>query len=48
MLDQIYAVTRYTGERVSNVVVMGIGEPLDNGANLLKFIRMLTDEEGCI
>lgn len=46
MLDQIYAVTRYTGERVSNVVVMGIGEPLDNGVNLLKFIRMLTDEEG--
>ncbi len=46
MLDQIYSVTRYTGERVSNVVVMGIGEPLDNGANLLKFIRMLTDEEG--
>ena len=46
MLDQIYSVTRYTGERVSNVVVMGIGEPLDNGENLLKFIRMLTDEEG--
>lgn len=46
MLDQIYAITLETGERVSNVVVMGIGEPLDNGENLLKFIRMLTDEEG--
>lgn len=46
MLDQIYAVTRLTGERVSNVVVMGIGEPLDNYDNLLKFIRMLTDEHG--
>ncbi|MCM1113746.1 MAG: 23S rRNA (adenine(2503)-C(2))-methyltransferase RlmN [Muribaculum sp.] len=46
MLDQIYAVTRLTGERVSNVVVMGIGEPLDNYENLLKFIRMLTDERG--
>lgn len=46
MLDQIYGVTRYTGERVSNVVVMGIGEPLDNTENLLKFIRMLTDEKG--
>lgn len=46
MLDQIYGVTRYTGERVSNVVVMGIGEPLDNAENLLKFIRMLTDEKG--
>lgn len=46
MLDQVYAVTRYTGERVSNVVVMGIGEPLDNRENLLRFIRMLTDERG--
>ncbi len=46
MLDQIYAITRLTGERVSNVVVMGTGEPLDNYDNLLKFIRMLTDENG--
>lgn len=46
MLDQIYAVTLLTGERVSNVVVMGIGEPFDNMENLLKFIRMLTDERG--
>lgn len=46
MLDQIYAITRLTGERVSNVVVMGIGEPMDNYDNLLKFIRMLTDENG--
>ncbi len=46
MLDQIYAVTRLTGERVSNVVVMGTGEPLDNYDNLLRFIRLLTDENG--
>lgn len=46
MLDQIYAITRLTGERVSNVVVMGIGEPMDNYDNLLKFIHMLTDENG--
>ena len=46
MLDQIYAITRLTGERVSNVVVMGTGEPLDNYDNLLRFIRMLTDEHG--
>ena len=46
MLDQIYAITRYTGERVSNVVVMGSGEPLDNYENLLCFIRLLTDENG--
>lgn len=46
MLDQIYAVTLLTGERVSNVVVMGIGEPLDNYDNLLRFIRLLADENG--
>ena len=46
MLDQIYEITRLTGERVSNVVVMGTGEPMDNYDNLLKFIRLLTDENG--
>lgn len=46
MLDQIYAISRDTGERVSNVVVMGTGEPLDNYDNLLKFIYMVTDENG--
>lgn len=46
MLDQIYAITRSTGERVSNVVVMGTGEPLDNYDNLLQFIKMLSDEDG--
>ncbi len=46
MLDQIYAITRLTGERVSNVVVMGTGEPLDNYDNLLRFIKLLTDENG--
>ena len=46
MLDQIYVISRYTGERVSNVVVMGSGEPMDNYDNLLKFIELLTDENG--
>lgn len=46
MLDQIYAITLLTGERVSNVVVMGTGEPMDNYDNLLIFLRMLTDENG--
>lgn len=46
MLDQIYAISRSTGERVSNVVVMGTGEPLDNYDNLLKFIQLITDENG--
>lgn len=46
MLDQIYAISKATGERVSNVVVMGTGEPLDNYDNLLQFIKMLSDENG--
>lgn len=46
MLDQVYAVTLESGERVSNVVVMGTGEPLDNYENLLRFITLLTDENG--
>lgn len=46
MLDQIYSIQRLTGERVSNVVVMGTGEPLDNYDNLLTFLEILTGEEG--
>lgn len=46
MLDQIYRIQSATGERVSNVVVMGTGEPLDNYANLLRFIHILTGEGG--
>lgn len=46
MLDQIYAISHITGERVSNVVVMGTGEPLDNYDNLLRFITLLTDKNG--
>ena len=46
MLEQIYAITRITGERVSNVVVMGTGEPLDNYDNLCRFINLLTNEDG--
>lgn len=46
MLDQIYAISQITGERVSNVVVMGTGEPLDNFDNLCRFIEMISDEHG--
>ncbi len=46
MLDQVYAVTLDTRERISNVVVMGTGEPLDNYNNLLRFLALLTDENG--
>ena len=46
MLEQIYRIGCDIGERVSNVVVMGSGEPLDNYDNLLAFIQMLTDAHG--
>ena len=46
MLDQVYRIQELTEERVSNVVVMGTGEPLDNYDNLLRFIRILSDEKG--
>lgn len=46
MLDQIYKIGKDIGERISNVVVMGTGEPMDNYDNLLQFITLLTDENG--
>ncbi len=46
MLDQIYQIQKWSGERVHNVVVMGTGEPLDNYDALLRFIRLLTSEGG--
>ncbi|MCH5252734.1 MAG: 23S rRNA (adenine(2503)-C(2))-methyltransferase RlmN [Lachnospiraceae bacterium] len=49
MLSQIYEIQRETGERVSNVIVMGMGEPLDNYDNLVRFIRLISSDKGiCI
>ena len=46
MLGQVYRIQKISGERVSNIVVMGTGEPLDNYDNFLKFIHMVSDEHG--
>ena len=46
MLDQIYRIQSITGERVSNVVVMGTGEPMDNYDNIVRFVHLLSDEGG--
>ena len=46
LLDQIYRIQQDIGQRVSHVVVMGTGEPLDNYDNLLKFIHLLSSEGG--
>ena len=46
IIEQIYRIGADIGERISNVVVMGSGEPLDNYDNILRFIELLTDENG--
>ena len=46
MLEQIYRISEHTGERVSNIVVMGTGEPLDNYDNFVRFIRLISAPEG--
>ena len=46
MLAQVYQIQRFIQERVSNVVVMGMGEPLDNYEHFLTFVKILTDEKG--
>ena len=46
MLSQIYYIQRDTGERVSNVVMMGTGEPMDNYDNVLRFLELITSENG--
>ena len=46
MLNQIYLVQKDTGEKISNIVIMGTGEPLENYDNLLKFFSIINDEKG--
>ena len=46
ILGQVIAVGRDTGERVSNIVLMGIGEPLDNYDNVIRFLKLVNSENG--
>ncbi len=46
MLGQIIAAELDSGERISNVVMMGIGEPLDNYENVLRFLRLVNHPDG--
>lgn len=46
ILAQIEAAQKDHGVRVSSVVLMGMGEPLDNYDNVIRFLRMLTEEGG--
>ena len=46
LLGQVIAAQRDTGERISNIVMMGIGEPLDNYDNVIKFLKLVNAESG--
>ena len=46
MIGQIEAAQQDTGVRVSSIVLMGMGEPLDNYEQVMRFLRMLSEEGG--
>lgn len=46
ILGQIYEIEKDTGERVSNIVIMGSGEPFDNFDNICRFLSLVSDEKG--
>ena len=46
MVEQVLLVEKDLGERIDSVVIMGIGEPLDNYENVMNFIRVINDPKG--
>ena len=46
MLDEVLFTEQETGDRVSNIVLMGIGEPMDNLDNVLRFLHLVSHPEG--
>ncbi|MBQ6066916.1 MAG: 23S rRNA (adenine(2503)-C(2))-methyltransferase RlmN [Clostridia bacterium] len=46
ILSQVYAIQRDNGIRVSHIVMMGMGEPFDNFDNAMRFLELITDENG--
>ena len=46
MLDQVLFTQLDSGKDISNIVLMGIGEPLDNRANVLRFLQLVNHPEG--
>ena len=46
MLDQVLFTQLDSGAPISNIVLMGIGEPLDNYDNVLRFLALVNDPEG--
>ena len=46
ILGQVAALQKDLGERVANIVLMGIGEPLDNYENVMKFLKNVNSPDG--
>ena len=46
ILSQIYTAQRDLGLRISRIVLMGMGEPLDNFDNVMRFLELVSDEKG--
>ena len=46
MVEQILLIENDINKRISSVVIMGIGEPLDNYDNVLEFIKIINDDKG--
>ena len=46
ILSQVYTAQRDLGIRISHIVMMGVGEPLDNFDNVMRFLSLVTDENG--
>ena len=46
ILSQVYTAQRDLDIRISHIVMMGVGEPLDNFDNVMRFLSLVTDENG--
>ena len=46
ILSQIYVAQKDLSVRISHIVMMGVGEPLDNFDNVIRFLKMISDENG--
>lgn len=46
MLDEVYMAGKDSGKKISSVVLMGIGEPLDNFDNVMDFLEILSSPQG--
>lgn len=46
ILSQVYTAEKESGQRISNIVLMGIGEPLDNFEEVIKFLQIISHPKG--